>query len=95
MKLPKAEQNLAEWQTTIRCLIGAAEGRDFLMHAHRGAAGASSRKAREAPGTTPQARKKLQNRSISDRTPALKQFPGSDETIFYARRRPPETKAGI
>jgi hypothetical protein len=27
MKLPKAEQNLDEWQT--------AEGRDFLMHAHR------------------------------------------------------------
>jgi hypothetical protein len=31
MKLPKAEQDLAEWQ--IRCLIGAAEGRDFLMNA--------------------------------------------------------------
>jgi hypothetical protein len=36
MKLPKAEQNLVEWQTAIGCLIGAAEGRDFLMHAHIG-----------------------------------------------------------
>ena len=26
-ELPKAEQNLAEWQTAIGCLIGAAEGR--------------------------------------------------------------------
>jgi hypothetical protein len=32
-KLPKVEQNLPEWQTAISCLIGAAEGRDFLMHA--------------------------------------------------------------
>jgi hypothetical protein len=32
-KLPKAEQNLEHWQTAIHCLIGAAEGRDFLMHA--------------------------------------------------------------
>jgi hypothetical protein len=23
MKLPKAEQNLEEWQTAVRCLIGA------------------------------------------------------------------------
>jgi hypothetical protein len=30
-KLPKAEQNTPEWQTAIHCLIGAAEGRDFLM----------------------------------------------------------------
>jgi hypothetical protein len=36
MKLPKAEQDLAEWQTAIHCLIGAAEGRDFLMHARIG-----------------------------------------------------------
>jgi hypothetical protein len=35
MKLPKAEQSLGQWQTAIGCLIGAAEGRDFLMHAHR------------------------------------------------------------
>jgi hypothetical protein len=32
VKLPKAEQDLEEWQT----LIGAAEGRDFLMHARIG-----------------------------------------------------------
>jgi len=36
MKLPKAEQKLAEWQTAVHCLIGAAEGRDFLMHARIG-----------------------------------------------------------
>jgi hypothetical protein len=36
MKLPKAEQNLEEWQTAIHCLIGAAEGRDFLLHARVG-----------------------------------------------------------
>jgi hypothetical protein len=29
-KLPKAEQDRPEWQTAIHCLIGAAEGRDFL-----------------------------------------------------------------
>ena len=36
IKLPKAEQNLPEWQTATACLIGAAEGRDFLMHARIG-----------------------------------------------------------
>jgi hypothetical protein len=35
-KLPKAEQNLPEWQTAISCLIGAAEGRDFMIHARIG-----------------------------------------------------------
>jgi hypothetical protein len=32
MKLQKVRQNLDEW-TPIACLIGTAEGRDFLMHA--------------------------------------------------------------
>jgi hypothetical protein len=36
MKLPKAEQDLEEWQTAVDCLIGAAEGRDFLLHARIG-----------------------------------------------------------
>jgi hypothetical protein len=35
MTLPKGEQHL-EWQTAIGCLIGAAEGRDFMMHARIG-----------------------------------------------------------
>jgi hypothetical protein len=35
-KLPEAEQQLEEWQTAIGCLIGAAEGRDFVMHARIG-----------------------------------------------------------
>jgi hypothetical protein len=33
MKLPKRELNLLDWQTAIACLIGTAEGRNFLMHA--------------------------------------------------------------
>ena len=36
MKLPKVEQQLDEWQTVIECLIGAAEGRDFVMHSRIG-----------------------------------------------------------
>jgi hypothetical protein len=36
MKLPKADQAAPEWQTATRCLIGAAEGRDFLLHARIG-----------------------------------------------------------
>ena len=36
MKLPKADQDLEEWQTSVSCLIGAAEGRDFMMHARIG-----------------------------------------------------------
>jgi len=36
MKLPKAEQDLEEWQSAVACLIGTAEGRDFLMHARIG-----------------------------------------------------------
>jgi hypothetical protein len=35
-KLPKAAQHRQHWQMATRCLIGAAEGRDFLMHAHIG-----------------------------------------------------------
>ena len=34
--LPKAGQDIEEWQTAIGCPIGAAEGRDFLMHARVG-----------------------------------------------------------
>jgi hypothetical protein len=36
MKLPKAEQDLEEWQTATGCLIGAEEGRDFMMHSRIG-----------------------------------------------------------
>jgi hypothetical protein len=45
LKLPKAEQNTAEWQTAVACLIGAAEGRDFLMHARIGVLRALNRNA--------------------------------------------------
>ena len=32
MKLPKAEQNLEEWQAAVEALIMAAEDRGPLMH---------------------------------------------------------------
>jgi hypothetical protein len=35
-KLGKTRQQADQWQTAIHCLIGAAEGRDFLMHARIG-----------------------------------------------------------
>jgi len=35
-KLPKAEQQLDEWQTAIAVLLMAAEGRGPLMHARIG-----------------------------------------------------------
>jgi hypothetical protein len=36
MKLPKAEQNLEQWQAAAEMLILAAEGRGPLMHARVG-----------------------------------------------------------
>jgi hypothetical protein len=36
LKLPKAEQNLVEWQTATASLIGAAESSDFTVHARIG-----------------------------------------------------------
>jgi hypothetical protein len=36
MKLPKAEQQLEEWQAATEALIMAAEGRGPLMHARVG-----------------------------------------------------------
>jgi hypothetical protein len=42
-RLPKAEQKVEQWQTAIHCLIGAAGGRDFLMHAHIGVLRAMNR----------------------------------------------------
>ena len=50
MKLPKAEQTLPEWQTAIGCLIGAAERRDFLMHARIGVMRALNRHVDEGEG---------------------------------------------
>lgn len=35
-KLPKAEHDLPVWQTAVENLIGAAENRNFLMHARIG-----------------------------------------------------------
>jgi hypothetical protein len=52
MKLPKAEQNLAEWQAATEALIMAAEDRGPLMHARIGILRAlnRSRRARVQPG---------------------------------------------
>ncbi len=36
MKLPKTEQQLEEWQTAIHCLLGAAEGREPVLHSRIG-----------------------------------------------------------
>lgn len=36
MKLPKAEQNLPEWQAAMEALIMAAEGRGPLLRARVG-----------------------------------------------------------
>jgi hypothetical protein len=36
MQLSKSEQDSEEWQTAVACLIGAAEGRDFVMHSRIG-----------------------------------------------------------
>jgi hypothetical protein len=49
MKLPKTEQSLPEWQTAVACLIGAAEGHDFPMHAHRRHEGALNCRKRDPP----------------------------------------------
>ena len=43
MKLPKAEQQLEEWQTATEALIMAAEGRGPLLHARVGMLGALNR----------------------------------------------------
>jgi hypothetical protein len=51
MKLPKAEQDLEEWQTATGCLIGAAEGGDFVMHAHIGVLRALNRNKRKCSGS--------------------------------------------
>jgi hypothetical protein len=47
MKLPKAEQKLAEWQTATGILIGAAEGPRFpdaCTHRHAARAQSTRRK---------------------------------------------------
>jgi hypothetical protein len=55
-KLPKAEQNKPEWQTAIHCLIGAAEGRNFLMHARIGVLKALNA-GKPNPDVTPRVKK--------------------------------------
>jgi hypothetical protein len=44
-ELPKADQQLDDWQTAIGCLIGAAEGRDFMLHSRIGVLRALNRNA--------------------------------------------------
>jgi len=69
MKLPKTEQNLPEWQTAISCLIGAAEGRDFLMHAQIGMLRALNRNVERvfdpSRKDTPLAKTKAQERPVT------------------------------
>ena len=54
-KLPKAEQQHPAWQTATEILIGAAEGRDFLMHARIGVLRAINR---DRPKPEPGSRRK-------------------------------------
>jgi hypothetical protein len=56
MKLPKADQAAQAWQTAIRCLIGAAEGRDFMMHARIGMMRALDHRPHNPP-TTPRGKR--------------------------------------
>jgi hypothetical protein len=48
MKLPKAEQNLPEWQAATEALIMAAEGRGPLLHARVGMLRALNRNVERA-----------------------------------------------
>jgi hypothetical protein len=48
MKLPKAEQNLGEWQAATEALIMAAEGRGPLLHARIGVMSALNRHVERA-----------------------------------------------
>jgi hypothetical protein len=48
MKLPKAEQNLEEWQTATEALMMAAEDRGPLMHARIGVLRALNRNIERA-----------------------------------------------
>jgi hypothetical protein len=54
MALPKREQNLPEWQTAISCLVVAAEGRDFLMHARIGMLRALNHQSRARVRSNPE-----------------------------------------
>ena len=51
MKLPKAEQELPEWQTATEALIMAAEGRGPLLHARVGMLRALNRNVQRAFNT--------------------------------------------
>src|ERR1700731_560863 len=48
LKLPKAEQQLEEWQTATEALIMAAEGRGPLLHARVGMLRALNRRVERA-----------------------------------------------
>jgi hypothetical protein len=62
-KLPKAEQQLEEWQTATGILIDAAEGRDSLMHARIGVMRALNRD-RPAPAPGPHGKRAKSYRVI-------------------------------
>lgn len=51
-RLPTSEQNHERWQTAIAFLIGAAEGRDFMLHARIGMLRALNH-AKPKPATAP------------------------------------------
>lgn len=61
LQLPAAEQALPEWETAIETLIGAAEGRDFLMHARIGMLRAINRDRPAAPASPRRKKAKAYN----------------------------------
>jgi len=87
MKLPKAEQDLEESQTATGCLIGAAEARDFVMHARIGVLRALNRniertltenKARQSPPSDRRRRRSRLHDACAYRGVAGVEPPGSN-----------------
>jgi hypothetical protein len=60
---------LAEWQTAISCLIGAAEGRDFLMHARIGMLRALNRQVEQVIDASREAKHWGRRKLARDRGP--------------------------
>jgi hypothetical protein len=91
MKLPKAEQNLDEWQTATRCLIGTAERRDFLMHAsHRHAEGVEpARRARVQSGSErhPLGKAEAKEGRIIETTGAHRKAGAAERSAKMSKRR--------
>jgi hypothetical protein len=65
MALPKNVHDAPHWQLAMEQLIDAAEGRNFIMHAHCRAEGAESRQAESRFRAPPQGRQETQDHSMT------------------------------